>query len=175
MGGIACSAFVRPKTIVGCLQITARVEGLPDWLRIPVKVNTVPIDREQSEHRWNSDCFVRVGSHCSCHTAGPFLTHIRWPAGTGNRAETPISLFGKHLRRRCGPLLVPDSFFLAVASLRLSASEALRGNVQYKKIDDLHLRCSCFRNWCSSSIRAAISSASSRFTYGGPRSTTTSL
>ena len=26
---------------------------------------------------WNSDCFVRVGSHCSCHTAGPFLTHVR--------------------------------------------------------------------------------------------------
>ena len=35
----------------------------------------------------NSDCFVRVGSHCSCRTAGTFLTHIRWQLGRGTEPQ----------------------------------------------------------------------------------------
>ena len=46
---------------------------------------------------WNSDCFVRVGSDCSCQTAGPFLTHIRWPTGTRSGTAIPSSLFRQHL------------------------------------------------------------------------------
>ena len=80
---------------------------------------------------WNSDCFVRVGSHCSCDTAGQFLTHIRWPTRTRNGAAIPISLFRQHLRHRCGSLLGPALFFLAEASLRPNVTQARRGNVQY--------------------------------------------
>ena len=70
----------------------------------------------------------------SCHPAGPFLTHNRWPTGMRSRTAIPCSLFRQHLRRRCGSWLVPDPFFRTGAALRPSVSQALRGNVQYDSV-----------------------------------------
>ena len=72
---------------------------------------------------------MRVGSHCYRHTADPFLTQIRWPTRTRSGIASPRSLVRQHLRRRCGSLLVPDHFFLAVASLPPSVRQALPGNM----------------------------------------------
>ena len=46
-----------------------------------------PRARNPAQACWNSDCFVRIGSHCSCRKAGPFLTHIRWQLGRGTEPQ----------------------------------------------------------------------------------------
>ena len=63
---------------------------------------------------------------------GRSISHARSLANwDGSGTSIPISLFRQYLRRRCGSLPVPDPFFLAVASLRPSARQALQENVQY--------------------------------------------
>ena len=79
---------------------------------------------------WNSNCVVKFGSHCSCHRAGPFLTHVRGRTGKHCQPATPISLPRGHFGHRCGCLPSPDHFFPAGASLRPRVSQMLRTNVQ---------------------------------------------
>ena len=79
---------------------------------------------------WTSDCFVRFGSHCSWHRAGPFLTHIRGRTRKPCQPATPISLPRRPFWQRCGGWPGPDHFFPAGASLRPSVSQMLRTNVQ---------------------------------------------
>ena len=109
------------------------VRGKQRWLRSPfvARRDGCTSRGRWLEACWNSDCFVQVRSHSSCHRADPFLTYIRWPTGTRSRTEIASSLFRQHLRHRCGSLPVADPFFPAGTSLRPSVRQALPGNVQY--------------------------------------------
>ena len=57
---------------------------------------TITLFATQNYYCWNSDCFVRFGSHCSRRGAGPFLTHIRGRTGKHCKPETAIALPRKH-------------------------------------------------------------------------------